>query len=115
MHGILEQTVNGVKEDLAQWLDTGKVLDLDDQHRVQTRPHFVKPSSTLVVAALAKASARAIVPQRGAPSQTLEKTETKVKREGKPGQSAEPEEVLNLPPQGLKSYQGIGTRKRLSS
>ena len=57
LHGILEQTVNGVKEDLAQWLDTTKALDLDDQQRIQTRPHFVKLSSTLVVATLAKVSA----------------------------------------------------------
>ena len=80
LHGILEQTVNGVKEDLAQWLDTAKALDLDEQRLIRTRPHFVKPLSTLVAAALAKASARATVPQRGAPSEPLGK---KVKRDGK--------------------------------
>merc|ERR1712112_720614 len=83
LYGTLEQTVNGVKEDIAQWLDMAKALDLDDQHRIRTRPHFVKPSSTLVAAALAKASARATGLQRGVPSDTLAKSVTKVKWDGK--------------------------------
>ena len=83
LHGILEQTVNGVKEDLTQWLDTARALDLDDQHRIRTRPHFVKLSSTLVAAALAKASARATITQRGAPSEPLGMLGTKVKQDRK--------------------------------
>ena len=45
LHGILEQTANGVKEDLAQWLDLEKTLDLDEQRLIRHRPHFVKPST----------------------------------------------------------------------
>ena len=79
LHGILEQTVNGVKEDLAQWLDMEKALDLDEQRLIRSRPHFVKPS-TLAAAALAKALAQ----HRGAPSEPQGSTGTKVKRDGKP-------------------------------
>ena len=79
MHGILEQTVNGVKEDLAQWLDMEKALDLDEQRLIRSRPHFVKPS-TLAATALAKAPAQL----RGAPFEPQGSTGTKVKRDGKP-------------------------------
>ena len=72
-----------MKEDLAQWLDTDKALDLDEQRLIRTRPIFVKLSSTLVAAALAKASAKATVLQRVVPSETLWTLGTKVKQDGK--------------------------------
>ena len=81
LHGILEQTVNGVKEDLAQWLDTEKALDLDEQCLIRHRTQFVKPS-TLAATAWAKALAQL----RGAPFEPQGSTGTKVKQDGKPKQ-----------------------------
>ena len=68
LYGSLEMVCNGVKEDVVQWLDCAKTLDLDDQHSIRTRPHIVKPSSQMVAASLARVTARAQGLHRGAPS-----------------------------------------------
>ena len=68
LYGIHETVCNRVKEDITLWLDCAKTLDLQDQHLLRTRVHFMKPTGQLAAAALqAKAKVRAQVLQRGAP------------------------------------------------
>ena len=81
LYGTLESVCIGVKEDVTHLFDCARTQDLDEKHQIQTRPHFIKSSSQIVAASLARATARANGLQRGAAlPEPLVKLETKVKR-----------------------------------